>query len=189
MEKDVIFLDGKTECKDVNFFLEGASHSTTSSQWAIRSHGCPSHPDSVPHRHSVQTRRWASGEDTSPLIRGNMSREGETRKTGWLLQVMEVDHHLNQASCGQSQAFKREPKDFPGGPSHLPQGPPKSETIKHWKYMKNFLSIKEKFGDLPGGPVANTSTFNTGGVGLIPGQGTKIPQASWPKKHKTEAIL
>ena len=50
--------------------------------------------------------------------------------------------------------------------------------------MKNFLSIKEKFGDLPGGPVANTSTFNTGGVGLIPGQGTKIPQASWPKNIK-----
>ena len=55
--------------------------------------------------------------------------------------------------------------------------------------MKNFLRIKERFGDLPGGPVVNTSPFNVGGVGLIPGHGTKIPQASWPKKQETEAIL
>ena len=36
-----------------------------------------------------------------------------------------------------------------------------------------------------------TSPSNTGGAGLIPGQGAKIPHASWPKKpkYKTEAIL
>ena len=45
--------------------------------------------------------------------------------------------------------------------------------------------------DFPGGPVVETSPSNAGGVGSIPGWGTKIPHASRPKKpkHKTEAIL
>ena len=36
-----------------------------------------------------------------------------------------------------------------------------------------------------------TSPSNAGGVGLIPGQGAKLPHASQPKKPnpKTEAIL
>ena len=39
---------------------------------------------------------------------------------------------------------------IPGWGTKIPPatGPKKSETIKHWKYMKNFLSIKEKFWDL-----------------------------------------
>ena len=36
------------------------------------------------------------------------------------------------------------------------------------------------------GPVFKTSPSNAGGIGLIPGQGTKIPQASWQKKTKTK---
>ena len=45
--------------------------------------------------------------------------------------------------------------------------------------------------DFPGGPVDKTSPSNAGGVGLIPGQGAKLPHASQPKKPnpKTEAIL
>ena len=35
--------------------------------------------------------------------------------------------------------------------------------------------------DFPGGPVVKTSPSNVGGVGLIPGQGAKIPHASQPK--------
>ena len=31
---------------------------------------------------------------------------------------------------------------------------------------------------LPGGPVVKTPHFNVGGVGSIPGRGTKIPQAA-----------
>ena len=43
----------------------------------------------------------------------------------------------------------------------------------------------------PGRPVVNNSPSEAGNVGSIPGQGAKIPHASWPKKpkHKTEAIL
>ena len=46
-------------------------------------------------------------------------------------------------------------------------------------------------GDFLGGPVVKTSSSNAGGEGLIPGQGARVPHASWPKKpkHKTEAIL
>ena len=36
--------------------------------------------------------------------------------------------------------------------------------------------------DFPGGPGVETSPSNAGGVGLIPGQGVKIPHTSWPKK-------
>ena len=36
--------------------------------------------------------------------------------------------------------------------------------------------------DFPGGPVAKTSPSSAGGwAGSIPGQGTKIPHALWPK--------
>ena len=49
----------------------------------------------------------------------------------------------------------------------------------------------------PGGPVVKTLSSKAGGVGLISGQGAKIPRASRPKKkHKsakgkpeTEAVL
>ena len=46
-------------------------------------------------------------------------------------------------------------------------------------------------GAIPGGPVIKTSPSNAGGMGLIPGQGAKIPHVSWPEKpkHKTESIL
>ena len=37
--------------------------------------------------------------------------------------------------------------------------------------------------DFPGGPVVKTLPSSAGGVGLIPGQGAKIPQASWPKSN------
>ena len=35
--------------------------------------------------------------------------------------------------------------------------------------------------DFPGGPVFKTLPSNAGGAGSIPGQGAKIPHASWPK--------
>ena len=40
--------------------------------------------------------------------------------------------------------------------------------------------------DVPDGPVVNISLSNIEGAGLIPGQGTKIPYASWPKTQNTE---
>ena len=46
-------------------------------------------------------------------------------------------------------------------------------------------------GDFPGSPMVKTLPSNAGAAGLIPGQGTKIPHASWLKKktkQKTEAI-
>ena len=42
--------------------------------------------------------------------------------------------------------------------------------------------------DFPGGPVVETPHSNTGDMGLIPAQGTKIPHAAWcgqiKLKHK-----
>ena len=43
-------------------------------------------------------------------------------------------------------------------------------------------AIKGKMRDFPGGPVVKTSPSNSGGVGSIPGWGTKIPRAFWLKK-------
>ena len=42
---------------------------------------------------------------------------------------------------------------------------------------------KQLCWDFPGGPVVRTSS-NAGGADLIPGQGAKMPHASWPKKQK-----
>ena len=41
------------------------------------------------------------------------------------------------------------------------------------------LLIKKVKGDFPGGPVAKLCAPNGGGLGLIPGQRTKIPHATW----------
>ena len=35
--------------------------------------------------------------------------------------------------------------------------------------------------DFPSGPKVQTSSFNAGGAGSIPGQVAKIPRATWPK--------
>ena len=45
--------------------------------------------------------------------------------------------------------------------------------------MENKLGFKEnKYGNFPGSPVAKISPSNPEGLGLIPGQGAKIPHAS-----------
>ena len=33
--------------------------------------------------------------------------------------------------------------------------------------------------EFPGGPVVKTQAFTDKGLGLVPGQGTKVPQAAW----------
>ena len=45
------------------------------------------------------------------------------------------------------------------------------------------IQKKKKFRDFLGGPVVKTSPSNAGGVGSIPGQGAKIPHASWPNNQ------
>ena len=64
------------------------------------------------------------------------------------------------------------------------------EPWKHYAKWKK-SGMKGQMLDFPGSSVDKTSPSNAGVVGLIPGQGAKIPHASWPKKpkHKTEAIL
>ena len=46
-----------------------------------------------------------------------------------------------------------------------------------FRYQQNY-----NLRDFPGGPVTKTSPSNAGGVGFVPGQGAKIPHASWAKK-------
>ena len=41
--------------------------------------------------------------------------------------------------------------------------------------------IKTKLWDFPGSPVVRTSPSSAGDSGSVPGQGTKIPNASWSK--------
>ena len=40
--------------------------------------------------------------------------------------------------------------------------------------------------DFPGHPVVETYPSSSGGVGSIPGQGTRIPDALWPKSQITK---
>ena len=50
-----------------------------------------------------------------------------------------------------------------------------------WEAIQEFI-----FLDFPGGPVVGTWPSNARGVGLIPGQGSKIPHALGPRDQKTE---
>lgn len=43
--------------------------------------------------------------------------------------------------------------------------------------------------DTSGCPVVEALPSHAGVMDLMPGRGTKVPCASWPKKPKTEAIL
>ena len=45
------------------------------------------------------------------------------------------------------------------------------------------ILLKHEAEDFPGGPVVKTSPSNAGDTGSIPGQGAKIPHASWPKNQ------
>ena len=44
-------------------------------------------------------------------------------------------------------------------------------------------------GEFPNGPVVRTPTFTAKGWGSIPGPGTKIPQAAWPKKKDDGLVM
>ena len=43
--------------------------------------------------------------------------------------------------------------------------------------------------EFPGSPVVSTGHLNHMGLGSIPGPGTKIPQATQPKKKKKKMML
>ena len=56
--------------------------------------------------------------------------------------------------------------------------------------MENKLGFKEnKYGNFPGSPVAKISPSNPEGLGLIPGQGAKIPHAFLPKSPNISNIV
>ena len=55
------------------------------------------------------------------------------------------------------------------------------KVIKNGKIQ--VFNILKNLWDFPGGPVVETSPSDVGGVGSIPGQGAKIPHASWPKNQ------
>ena len=46
-----------------------------------------------------------------------------------------------------------------------------------------FAMVKNLPWNFPDHPGVKTSSSNAGGAGLVPGEGTKIPHASWPKGH------
>ena len=47
---------------------------------------------------------------------------------------------------------------------------------------QTMILFKVKWRELPGGPEVKTSPSSAEGAGSVPGQGAKIPHASWPKK-------
>ena len=61
-----------------------------------------------------------------------------------------------------------------------------NKPIKEGKWNNEKHSVNQKWGrkrDYPDSPLVRTSPSNAEGVGLIPGQGTKIPHASGPKNQ------
>ena len=48
------------------------------------------------------------------------------------------------------------------------------------------MVLKRHKGDFPGGPVVKTPHFHSRGTGSVPGRGTKILHAAWPKKKNRE---
>ena len=57
--------------------------------------------------------------------------------------------------------------------------PPPTPDLYNSKTLREF----------PGGPVVTTARFHCQGPGSIPGQGTKIPQATWRAKTNTESLI
>ena len=66
-------------------------------------------------------------------------------------------------------------------PPHAPTPPTHIFLLSHclWRQTPGAISFSSR--DFPSGPVVETLPSNPGGAGLIPGQGAKIPYASWPK--------
>ena len=59
------------------------------------------------------------------------------------------------------------------------------EVFEEWRLVLQMsVGAKTKPRDLPGGPVVGTLPSSTGDVGLIPGQGAKIPTCLMTKKKK-----
>ena len=52
-----------------------------------------------------------------------------------------------------------------------------------------YLSGKNTGEDFPHGPVVNTLPSSARGAGSIPGQGAKVPHASWPKNQNIRQKL
>ena len=54
-----------------------------------------------------------------------------------------------------------------------------------------FIELVREAGDICNDPVVNTQFSNVGDVGLIPGQGTKVPHAAQcdPPSPKTKSRL
>ena len=51
------------------------------------------------------------------------------------------------------------------------------------------IQFKRVSRDFPSGTAVKTLPSNAGGVGLIPGQGARIPDALWPKKKKNKTNI
>ena len=98
--------------------------------------------------------------------------------------------------------WKPTPIFIPGKPhgqrspaGYSPQGHKELDMTEHpssikevwgqsWKRRASvFGSYERKAGDFPGGPVVKNPPSCIEGAGLIPGPGTKILHASWPKNH------
>ena len=60
------------------------------------------------------------------------------------------------------------------------QGPGQAFKESPSHHMFKFLEL---YGDFPGGPTVKTLPFSTRGAGLIPGWGTKTPDAWQPRNQ------
>ena len=60
-----------------------------------------------------------------------------------------------------------------------------NQDINKLGFLVNMIFTKYRYlGAFPGSPLVKTLPSNAVGASSIPGQGTKIPHTSWPKKCK-----
>ena len=68
-----------------------------------------------------------------------------------------------------------------------PHNSRKESVFHNQGLMRSKINTKKKRkkgrGGFSGSPVVKTLPSNAGNLGLIPGRGTKIPHASWPRKQ------
>ena len=68
-------------------------------------------------------------------------------------------------------------------PSFIHCSPQRLSAWGPWGAHSTEVVAKSLSRDFAGGPVVKTSPSNAGHAGSIPGRGTKIPHASWPKNQ------
>ena len=106
------------------------------------------------------------------------SRNSNCKGAEW--EHVGCERETSRRQCGWRRENQRASQrqslvDHRGGHKHCPSPAPAFSSVNGYK---------EHHGDFPGGPAVEPSRiWNPPGTGSIPGQGAKIPHASWTNQN------